>query len=45
VLALVAQYVTFVGTALQTPFALAVLLAVLVFKPNGLFGKPEVTRV
>jgi branched-subunit amino acid ABC-type transport system permease component len=30
---------------LQTPFALAVLLAVLVFKPNGLFGKPEVTRV
>jgi branched-chain amino acid transport system permease protein len=45
VLALIGQYVTFVGTALQVPFALVVLLAVLVFKPNGLFGKPEVTRV
>jgi branched-chain amino acid transport system permease protein len=45
ILSLVAQYVSFVGTALQTPFALAVLLVMLLFKPNGLFGKPEVKRV
>jgi branched-chain amino acid transport system permease protein len=45
ILALVAQYVTFVGTALQTPFALVVLLVILLIKPNGLFGKAAVTRV
>ena len=45
ILALVAQYVTFVGTALQTPFALVVLLVILLVKPNGLFGKAAVTRV
>jgi branched-chain amino acid transport system permease protein len=45
ILALVSQYVGFVGTALQTPFALAVLLLMLLFKPEGLFGKAEVKRV
>lgn len=45
VLALVSQYVSFVGTALQTPFALAVLLIMLLVKPAGLFGKPEIKRV
>jgi branched-chain amino acid transport system permease protein len=36
---------SFLGTELQLPLALAVLLAVLVFKPAGLFGKVVVRRV
>jgi branched-chain amino acid transport system permease protein len=45
ILALVAQYLSFVGTALQTPFAVVVLIGILLVKPNGLFGKAAVTRV
>jgi branched-chain amino acid transport system permease protein len=36
---------SFVGTELQLPVALAVLLAVLVFRPAGLFGRVVVRRV
>jgi branched-chain amino acid transport system permease protein len=47
ILALLGRYVGFfgAGSPLQTPFALIVLLIVLLFKPEGLFGKPEVKRV
>jgi branched-chain amino acid transport system permease protein len=42
---LIGQYVGFVGAALQLPLAFAVLLAVLLVKPNGLFGRALVRRV
>lgn len=42
---LVVQYVHPVTSELQTPFAFAVLVAVLLLKPAGLFGRPEVRRV
>jgi len=42
---LIAQYVSFVGSALQLPLAFAVLLGVLLLKPNGLFGRRQVRRV
>jgi branched-chain amino acid transport system permease protein len=44
-LSLVTQYVGFIGTDLQVPFALGLLLIMLLFRPNGLFGKTEVARV
>ncbi len=44
-LSLVQQYVSFIGTQLTVPFSLLLLLIMLVFKPNGLFGKAEVARV
>jgi branched-chain amino acid transport system permease protein len=42
---LVVQYVPAVSSELQTPFAFAVILAVLLIKPSGLFGHREVSRV
>jgi branched-chain amino acid transport system permease protein len=41
---LVVQYVHPVTSELQTPFAFAVLVAVLLLKPAGLFGRREVRR-
>jgi branched-chain amino acid transport system permease protein len=42
---LVGQYVHFVTAQLRLPFAFAVLLAVLLVKPSGLFGQTKVRRV
>ncbi|HJQ51853.1 MAG TPA: branched-chain amino acid ABC transporter permease [Gaiellaceae bacterium] len=42
---LVVQYVHPITSELQTPFAFAVLLVVLLLKPSGLFGHREVRRV
>jgi branched-chain amino acid transport system permease protein len=42
---LVVQYVHPITSELQTPFAFAVLLAVLLLKPSGLLGRSEVRRV
>jgi branched-chain amino acid transport system permease protein len=42
---LVVEYVPAISTELQLPFAFAVILAVLLFKPSGLFGRREVRRV
>lgn len=42
---LAGAYVPFVGGDLQLAVALAIIVAVLVLKPNGLFGKPTVRRV
>jgi len=38
-------YVTSIGSELQLPVAFAVLLAILLVKPSGLFGRREVRRV
>ena len=38
-------YLPFVGGDLQLAVALAIIVAVLVLKPNGLFGRPTVRRV
>jgi branched-chain amino acid transport system permease protein len=42
---LLSRYVDFVGSELRLPTALAVLLAVLLFRPAGLFGHVAVRRV
>jgi branched-subunit amino acid ABC-type transport system permease component len=42
---LVIQYVPQITSELQTPVAFAVLVAVLLLKPSGLFGRREVRRV
>jgi len=42
---LVGQYVHFVTSELRPPFAFAVLLAVLLVKPTGLFGRRSVRKV
>lgn len=42
---LVGQYVHFVTAELRLPFAFAVLLAVLLVKPSGLFGRKVVRKV
>jgi branched-chain amino acid transport system permease protein len=44
-LTLIVGYVPQIGAELQTPFAFAVLLLVLLVKPTGLFGRREVRRV
>jgi branched-chain amino acid transport system permease protein len=38
-------YVDFVGAELKLPVALLVILVVLLVRPSGLFGRPEVKRV
>ena len=38
-------YLPFVGGDLQLAVALAIIIGVLVLKPNGLFGRPSVRRV
>ena len=42
---LLVQYVPQISSNLQTPFAFAVLIVVLLVKPSGLFGQREVRRV
>jgi branched-chain amino acid transport system permease protein len=42
---LVGTYVGWIGTDLRLPVALAVILAVLLVKPSGLFGRRAVRRV
>jgi branched-chain amino acid transport system permease protein len=42
---LIGVYVDFVGAELKLPTALLVILVVLLVRPSGLFGKPEVKRV
>jgi branched-chain amino acid transport system permease protein len=42
---LLGTYVDFVGADLRLPAALLVILVVLLVKPTGLFGRPEVKRV
>jgi branched-chain amino acid transport system permease protein len=42
---LLGTYVDFVGSDLRLPAALLVILVVLLVRPQGLFGKPEVMRV
>jgi len=42
---LAGAYMPFVGGDLQLAVALAIIIAVLVLKPNGLFGRPTVRRV
>jgi branched-chain amino acid transport system permease protein len=42
---LVVQYIHPITSELQTPVAFAVLVAVLLLKPSGLFGQREVRRV
>ena len=45
ILNLLGRYVEFIGSALRLPTALAVLLVVLVIRPQGLFGHAVVRRV
>jgi branched-chain amino acid transport system permease protein len=42
---LIGTYVNFVGTELQLPVALAVILGVLLVRPSGLFGREAAARV
>ena len=42
---LLGVYIDFVGADLRLPAALLVILVVLLVRPNGLFGKPQVKRV
>ena len=42
---LIGVYVDFVGSELKLPVALLVILVVLLVRPSGLFGRPEVKRV
>jgi branched-chain amino acid transport system permease protein len=42
---LASGYISFIGTQLQLAVAFAAIIIVLLIKPEGLFGKPEVTRV
>lgn len=42
---LLGAYVDFVGADLRLPAALLVILVVLLLRPSGLFGRPEVRRV
>lgn len=42
---LVATYVPVIGSELKLPIALAIIIAVLLFRPAGLFGTHSVQRV
>ena len=42
---LAGAYLPFVGGDLQLAVALAIIIGVLILKPNGLFGRPSVRRV
>jgi branched-chain amino acid transport system permease protein len=42
---LIVAYVPQIGSELQTPFAFAVLLLILLIRPQGLFGRRDVRRV
>jgi branched-chain amino acid transport system permease protein len=45
ILNVLGRYVNFIGSGLRLPTALAVLLVVLVIRPQGLFGHVAVRRV
>jgi len=45
VLNLLGTYVDAIGTDLRLPVAFAIIVAVLVVRPSGLFGRPRLTRV
>jgi branched-chain amino acid transport system permease protein len=45
ILNLASAYWSFVGGALKLPFGLAIILLVLLVRPNGLFGSRAVRRV
>jgi branched-chain amino acid transport system permease protein len=45
VLNLIGAYVEFIGTDLRLPAAFAIIVLVLLVRPNGLFGQRTVTRV
>jgi branched-chain amino acid transport system permease protein len=45
ILNVLGRYVGFIGAGLRLPSALAILLIVLVIRPQGLFGHPTVRRV
>jgi branched-chain amino acid transport system permease protein len=38
-------YIPQISSELQLPFAFALILAILLVKPNGLFGRRQVARV
>jgi len=42
---LAGTYIPGVGNELKLPIALAMIVTVLVFRPTGLFGRPQVQRV
>jgi branched-chain amino acid transport system permease protein len=42
---LIGTYIDWIGTELRLPAALAVILGVLLVRPEGLFGRPPVRRV
>jgi branched-chain amino acid transport system permease protein len=42
---LIGVYIDFVGAELRLPIALMVILVVLLVRPSGFFGRPEVKRV
>jgi len=42
---LIGNYVEFIGTDLRLPVAFAVIVAVLVIRPAGIFGRKRLTRV
>jgi branched-chain amino acid transport system permease protein len=42
---LLGTYVDFIGVELRLPAALLLILVVLLVRPSGLFGKPEVKKV
>jgi branched-chain amino acid transport system permease protein len=42
---LIGTYIDFIGSDLRLPAALLVILIVLLVRPTGLFGKPEVKKV
>ena len=42
---LIGNYVNWIGNALQLPVALAVILGVLLVRPEGIFGRPRVRKV
>ena len=42
---LAGTYIPVVGNELKLPIALAMIVTVLVFRPTGLFGRPQVQRV
>ena len=42
---LAGTYIRGFGNELKLPIALAMIIAILVFKPTGLFGRPQVQRV
>ena len=42
---LIGNYVNWVGNVLKLPVALAVILGVLLVRPEGIFGRPKVRKV